>query len=254
MLLISSKGGINLNYIAEIRAFYDWVQFNPIPAGAQALWHTLMYLNNKCAIQVDGQWYWRVEFSVSNTTLLSILKFSRQQLDRMRNALIQAGRIEYKKGRGNQSGFYKMNPFDANYVTQAVTQSDTQIVTQVFTQTGHSCCTLNNNNINPNPNLSNDDVDGDARTRDETGNLLTPEILFSECFQQNPSPVEIKNCESILRIYDPDLVEYAFERAAEMGQKNLAYVRGILNRLRSRGIKNMGDMADYDMSHEGGRT
>jgi hypothetical protein len=53
------------------------------------------------------------------------------------------------------------------------------------------------------------------------------------------------------QIHDPDLVEYAFERAAEMGQKNLAYVRGILNRLRGRGIKDMGDMADYDMSHEG---
>ncbi len=39
-----------------------------------------------------------------------------------------------------------------------------------------------------------------------------------------------------------------------MDQKNLAYVRGILNRMQSRGIKNMGDMADYDMSHERGKA
>ncbi|HCA29885.1 MAG TPA: hypothetical protein DEP23_10110, partial [Ruminococcaceae bacterium] len=52
----------------------------------------------------------------------------------------------------------------------------------------------------------------------------------------------------LLKMNDPDLVEFAFERAAEIGQKNLAYVRGILNRLHNRGIKDMGDMADYDMS------
>lgn len=210
-----------------------------------------MYLNNRCAVVVDGLWVWRVEFTVSNTTLLSILKFSRQQLDRMRNALIQAGRIEYKKGRGNQCGTYKLVPFDANNVTQSVTQTDTHSGTQTVTQVWQNRCTLINSNSN---SKLNDDGGDDARARDETGNVLTPEILFSECFQQNPSPVEIKNCEQLLRIYNPDLVEYAFERAAEMNQKNFAYVRGILKRLRGRGINNMGDMADYDMSHEGGRT
>lgn len=221
-----------------------------MPADAQALWHALMYLNNRCAIVVDGQWVWRVEFTVSNPTLISILKFSRQQLDRMRNALIQAGRIEYKKGRGNQCGTYKLIPFDANNVTQSVTQLDTHSGTQTVTQIWQGCCTLINSNSNSNFN----DDGGDACARDENENLVTPEILFSDCFQQNPSPVEIRNCEQILKVYDPDLVEYAFERAAEMGQKNFAYVRGILNRLRSRGINDMADMADYDMSHEGGRT
>ena len=253
MFLISSEGGISLNYIVEIRAFYDWLQFHSLPAGAQALWHALMYLNNKCAVVVNGSWVWRVEFTVTNTTLLSILKFSRQQLDRMRNALIQAGRIEYKKGRGNQCGTYKLVPFEANNVTQVVTQTDTQSGAQTVTQVWQNCSTLINSNPNSNFQL-NDDVGDDACARDETGNLLTPEFLFSECFQQNPSPAEIKNCELLLRIHDPELVEYAFERAAEMGQKNLAYVRGILNRLRGRGIKNMGDMADYDMSHERGRA
>lgn len=169
----------------------------------------------------------------------------------MRNVLIQAGRIEYKKGKGNQCGTYKLIPFDANNVTQTVTQVDTHSGTQTVTQVWQDCCTLINSNSNSKLNDDGGDV---ARACDETGKTLTPEILFSECFQQNPSPVEIKNCEQILRIYDPNLVEYAFERAAELGQKNLAYVRGILNRLRGREINNMGDMADYDMSHEGGRA
>lgn len=137
-----------MNYFSEIRAFYDWLQFNSMPADAQALWHTLMYLNNKCAIKSGNEWLWRDEFTVTNITLLSILKFSRQQLDRMRNTLIQAGRIEYKKRNGNQSGLYKIIPFDANYVTQPVTQT----VTQPVTQAGQNCSTLNNNNYNNNFN------------------------------------------------------------------------------------------------------
>ena len=94
-----------------------------------------MYLNNKCAICIDGEWQWRTEFSVSIQTLLSYLGFSRTQLDRMRNVLIQSGRIRYRKGKGNQSGVYQMIPLAAHIVTQPVTQNaDAHIVTQNVTQ------------------------------------------------------------------------------------------------------------------------
>lgn len=133
-----------MNYMQEIKAFYDWLITNPIPADAQALWHALMHINNKCA--------WQEEFTVANTTLLSILGFSRQQLDRMRNVLIQTGRIEYKKRDGRQAGIYKINKFVSHNVIQPVTQVETQMetqpVTQVETQTGHNCGTLNKLNIN----------------------------------------------------------------------------------------------------------
>lgn len=166
----------------------------------------------------------------------------------MRNALIQTGRIEYKKGRGNQSGTYRLIPFDANNVTQTVTQPDTHSGTQPVTQTVTQVWHINNNNINPNSNSNIYDVDGDAAgVRGESGKLLTPEILFSECFQTTPSEFEIKRCEQLLHLNDPDLVEYAFERASEMGQKNLAYVQGILSRMNQRGIHDMGDLADWDM-------
>ncbi len=159
-----------MNYIAEIKAFYDWLPFNSIPADAQALWHTLMYLNNKCAICVNGEWQWRTEFSVSIQTLLSYLGFSRTQLDRMRNVLIQSGRIRYRKGRGSQSGVYQMIPLvthyvaqsptqndDAHIITQNVTQPVTQPVTQNVTQPAHI---NNNNNINNTGNISSSGGDG----------------------------------------------------------------------------------------------
>lgn len=117
----------------------------PIPAGAQALWHLLMNINNGCAVNIDGKYYWPVEFTVSNGSLTSVLDFSRTQLDRMRNVLIQSGRIVYKKGNRGQSGKYRINPFNTHYVTQPVTHPVTQLVTQVW-QLRNIMCTLNNNN------------------------------------------------------------------------------------------------------------
>lgn len=166
-----------MNYIAEVNGFYNWINFNSIPADAQALWHLLMQMNNRCAVKIQNDWYWRVEFSVSNSKLTSILEFSRQQLDRMRNVLIQTGRIAYKKGKGSQSGTYKIIPFDdsivenyvdsfpekvwtiqivQNNVTQFDTQSIvsnnfTQTVTQPDTQSGHKLI----HKAGTNPNLCN---------------------------------------------------------------------------------------------------
>lgn len=174
-----------MNYISEINGFYHWVMLNPLPPDAQALWHILMQMNNRCAVKLDGSWFWRVEFAVPNTTLLSILTFSRQQLDRMRNVLIQAGRIVYKKGKGNQSGIYKIIPFDnslteyyvdnvvenvwvatdTTFVSHNVTQFDTQLDTQFDTQSGHklihkadtneNLCNIMGTLINSNNNYNN---------------------------------------------------------------------------------------------------
>lgn len=206
-----------MNYIAEINSFYNWVTFNPLPADAQALWHVLMQMNNRCAVKVNDEWYWRVEFSISNMTVSSMLKFSRQQLDRMRNVLIQAGRISYKKGKGNQSGTYKIIPFDKSYVDNYVdnfperlwintalnnvTQDDTQIVTQTDTQTGHNLLhkpdtnsdlcnimsTLINSSSIKNNNIYNNSFRDDEETdagmivvdyyRKLTGNDVTPNRL-----------------------------------------------------------------------------
>ncbi len=213
-----------MNYCAEMNSFYNWVLLNPIPADAQALWCALMNINNKCAIQVDSKWYWRVEFTVPNSALSSILQFSRTQLDRMRNVLIQSGRISYRKGKGNQSGKYKIIPFDTQYVAQFVTQS----VTQTDTQTGHkvsenrvaiwvlcnNMCTLNNNIISNN-NFNNYCVGDDentmynARAREGVNKVdivdncigITPELetelrtlsekFFMRFFRRNPMPEDM---------------------------------------------------------------
>jgi len=82
---------------------------------------------------------WADEFTVTNIEVSNELEISRQQLDRMRNLLIQKKLITYSKGNGSKSGVYHMNSFQqkafvSNNVTQDVTQRVTQYETQTVTQ------------------------------------------------------------------------------------------------------------------------
>ena len=129
-----------MNYIAEINAFYIWLQQNSVSGNAQALWHRLMAFCNAFG--------WANEFTVTNIRLTDELGISRQELDRVRNILCQKELITYKKGNGNKCGVYHLNSFVSHNVTQGITQSITQDVTQDVTQTGHKTLPLNKLNVN----------------------------------------------------------------------------------------------------------
>jgi DNA replication protein DnaD len=203
---------------------------------------------------VHGQWVWKTEFTVPNTTLISMLKFSRQQLDRMRNLLIQMGRIEYKKGKGNKAGIYKIISFDANNVTHSVTQT----VTQTVTQSGQLCNIIGTlNNSNSNPNFNDDDYDAVRAGEEEPGDgetKKTPEQFYLEYFGRVPSVAEISQCILLLSNCDYELVEYAFFRACTTDNKNIAYVAGILQRLKKRNVRCMADLANDHMDRERGKA
>ena len=133
-----------MNWLKEENCFHRWLAVNPLPADVQALWNKLMYFNNISVVRVDGKWLWTRDFRVSNDVLAASLQVSRTQIDRLRNRLIQSGRILYKKGTGSKGGIYSFIPFDDSvkavripesdvvvwFVSQYVTQSDTQPVTQ----------------------------------------------------------------------------------------------------------------------------
>ena len=37
-----------MNYLAEIRHFYDWLETESLPSNAIVLWHALMFTANRC--------------------------------------------------------------------------------------------------------------------------------------------------------------------------------------------------------------
>lgn len=93
-----------MNYITEIKGFYDLVEMKCLSTGQIALWHALMYINNKC--------FWEEWFTVPNLTLELLTGLSRQSISKNRNALKQAGLIDFKSN-GTKATSYMLKSLQA---------------------------------------------------------------------------------------------------------------------------------------------
>lgn len=93
-----------MNYMDEINAFIDWLEINPLDAGAQALWFHLMAICHK-----SGSPDW---FTVANLTLQAKLGVTDKTLAKHRNTLINKGRIAYKNQGKRKAGKYRIIPFN----------------------------------------------------------------------------------------------------------------------------------------------
>lgn len=111
-----------MNYMSQIRAFYDVLSVKQLSAGQIALWHALM---DKC-----NRLGWPEWFTVANITLESSCSLSRKGIYDSRNSLKQAGLIDFKSN-GTKATSYRIALL---YSTQDTTQTTTQDTTQATTQ------------------------------------------------------------------------------------------------------------------------
>ena len=90
-----------MNYIAEINAFEQWLRTNSLPPLAQLIWYKLLALDNSTG--------WKEWFTVSNGVLLAATNIGCENtLTNNRNKLIEAGLIEYQKGKKGSPNRYKI--------------------------------------------------------------------------------------------------------------------------------------------------
>ncbi|MBD5463803.1 MAG: hypothetical protein HDR24_12245 [Lachnospiraceae bacterium] len=115
-----------MNYIAEIKAFYDRLELNPLPSPAIALWHALMSIANKTG--------WQQEFTVAVSVLVLKSGLNAQAIKRARNRLEQDGFITWRSRGGNQSAIYHMNSLVVQNSIENVPQCEPQSVPQTDPQ------------------------------------------------------------------------------------------------------------------------
>lgn len=89
-----------MNYLAEIKAFYDRLELNPQPNTAIALWHALMSIANKAG--------WPDTFTVAQSVLGLRSGLNASAIKRARNKLATDGFIEWKARGGNQAAQYRL--------------------------------------------------------------------------------------------------------------------------------------------------
>lgn len=89
-----------MDYIKQLNAFDNWLEYNDLDITAQAMWYKLMSIANKSG--------WQVELSIANTKLMAKLQLDKKAVINCRNRLIQAGLIEYKSRGTKKAGIYKL--------------------------------------------------------------------------------------------------------------------------------------------------
>ena len=108
-----------MNYLAEINAFEQWLETNYLPSSAQLLWYKLMMLDNKAG--------WSEWVTVDNQRLMALIQLKREAtfID-IRDKLIEAGLIEYRKGKKGFPNQYKILTF--NLKVKSVVQTEVETV------------------------------------------------------------------------------------------------------------------------------
>lgn len=236
-----------MNYIKEIKAFYDLVQVKQLSTGQIALWHALMQVNNKCA--------WIEWFTAPNLTLELTSGLSRKGIYKARNVLKQHGIIDFKSN-GTKATSYKLisllnntqvstrDSTQDNNTLQDSTQEGTQSSTQDSTQEGtqgsatlnklnetklNETNTTNNNYENPGL-LSEEEIKGDKGKDDFT----IVARLYKQCIGA-PNGLTKDWLQGNLELYGLEWFKNALLIAEKNGKRTKSYVEAILRNWKNDG-------------------
>ena len=197
------------NLITEFKAFHEWLELNSLTEGQVALWHALLYVNNKCS--------WQDWFTVPSKTLELHSGLSRQSVIKARNTLKQKRLIDFQTQKGNKATLYRL----FSLAFQIGTQTDTQTDTQADTQTD----TINIQDIDRDiiipavvsiNNIYNSDLE-----------IVTAAVEKEIC--QVSSSIK-DDIEFYLQSVDVDLILYAVDEATKSNCHKWKYVSAIIKR------------------------
>lgn len=163
-----------MNYLAEIKAFYDRLELNPQPNTAIALWHALMSIANKAG--------WPDTFTVAQSVLGLRSGLNASAIKRARNKLATDGFIEWKSRGGNQAAQYRI----ISLVVQNKGINEPQYAPQSEPQVEPQC-EPQSEPINKTKTKTKTDISLSARVEEflstypRTGNRHLTEINFADC-------------------------------------------------------------------------
>ena len=105
-----------MNYLTEIKLFYDWLEMHPLTPSAISLWHGLMFMANRCG--------WEEQFSVPLSVLETRTGIPSSTLYRTRKMLEDEGLIEVSSPGGSSCAVYRILPFEQRFVSRGGKQNE----------------------------------------------------------------------------------------------------------------------------------
>lgn len=199
-----------MNYLAELNAFYDWLETNPLATSDIALWYALMHIANKAG--------WPDTFAVAVSVLELKTGLKKDAIKDARNRLEQRGRIKWESRKGNQSAIYTVVGFAAVKQPQTPPHSPPQSPPQ-YPPHSPPINKLNETKLNQIVTVVPEEEPEQVYTN-EVG-LLTPTI--AECIADD------------VAVYGKLWVVGALRVAAKSGKRNMKYAEGILKNWKAKG-------------------
>ncbi len=105
-----------MNYLIEIKLFYDWLETNHLTTSSIALWHALMQIANRSG--------WKSPLSIPLSSLEIRTGMPRSTLYRERDKLKKLGLIDFTTKGGRSAGRYVINPFGNYLVSHSEKQTE----------------------------------------------------------------------------------------------------------------------------------
>lgn len=115
-----------MNYLTEIKLFYDWLETHDLTPSGIALWNALMFIANRCG--------WKEKFAASNSILESRPQMPRTTIYRARKRLQSFGLIDVFPQGSNNSSLYTLHSLKGVLAFQNNGQNETQNETHNGTQ------------------------------------------------------------------------------------------------------------------------
>jgi DnaD/phage-associated family protein len=217
-------GEIQMNYILQLNAFFDWLQANSLSPNAQLLYYTLLQINNKCG--------WIDWFQRTNMSLCGIMGISENTIKAARNELKTKGLMDFKSGKKkNDPTKYhiielqklkRVSNFDTKVDTEADTQSDTIPDTQADDiyklKLKQLVDVVESAGVDYDPGLK--------------------EIV--RAFSNNVHPIttlEYQKMQDWLTVMESDAIIFAIEEAVLQNKRTMSYIEGILRTYENSGVK-----------------
>lgn len=162
-----------MNYLTEIRLFYEWLETHHLAPSSITLWHALMYTANRSG--------WAEQVAIPISILESRTQMTRSTIYRSREQLIERGLIGVEVRGSSFSAIYKMfsleNMLVSQYVSQNVSQNETQSGTQIEMQSSENSSSVSQNEtqngniyrVNRDNNIiSNSSIDSNKSNRENS--------------------------------------------------------------------------------------
>lgn len=117
-----------MNYLTEIKLFYDWLETHELTPSAILLWHGLMFIANRAG--------WEQPLTVPMNAIEARTMMTRSSIYRARKVLEESGILATSSRGSHRASIYLLNSFEDGSVLRSASQYETHSETHSGTHSG----------------------------------------------------------------------------------------------------------------------